>query len=84
MTLGNDWEAVSLAFDHIGVSVVLCITGVVFTLCCLLEKCLFLWRRHGAPLPPGPPAEFLIGHYRIVPTDASFKAYAEWGKQYSR
>ncbi|KAK0666427.1 putative cytochrome P450 E-class, group I [Cercophora samala] len=34
------------------------------------------------PLPPGPPGEFLLGHYRIVPEDAAFKKYAEWAKEY--
>src|SRR6185295_7138855 len=29
------------------------------------------WRR-GPPLPPGPPGEFLLGHYRVVPLDAAF------------
>ncbi|KAK4173810.1 cytochrome P450 [Triangularia setosa] len=33
-------------------------------------------------LPPGPPGEFLLGHYRVVPEDAAFKKYAEWAKQY--
>ncbi|KAJ9144244.1 Cytochrome p450 2c31 [Pleurostoma richardsiae] len=34
------------------------------------------------PLPPGPPGEFLLGHYRVVPFVAAFKKYAEWGKEY--
>jgi hypothetical protein len=36
------------------------------------------------PLPPGPPGEFLLGHYRVVPFVAAFKKYAEWGKEYSK
>ena len=34
------------------------------------------------PLPPGPPGEFLLGHYRKIPVDAVFKQYAKWGKEY--
>ncbi|KAK1767239.1 O-methylsterigmatocystin oxidoreductase [Phialemonium atrogriseum] len=34
------------------------------------------------PLPPGPPGEFLLGHYRIVPVNEAFKWYAKWGKEY--
>ncbi|KAK1757145.1 cytochrome P450 1A2 [Echria macrotheca] len=33
----------------------------------------------GVLLPPG---ELLFGHYRVVPAEAAFKKYAEWGKQY--
>jgi len=36
-----------------------------------------------ALLPPSPPGEFLLGHYRVVPVDAPFRKYAEWGQQYS-
>lgn len=50
---------------------------------CLFRLYAVLNRRRGAPLPPGPPGEPLLGHYRVVPTDAAFKKYAEWGKQYS-
>lgn len=39
-------------------------------------------RKFKFPLPPGPPLEFLLGHYRIVPEDAAFKTYADWAKQY--
>ena len=42
-----------------------------------------LFRGAKLPLPPGPPSEFVLGHYRVVPEDASFKAYANWGKEYS-
>lgn len=35
------------------------------------------------PLPPGPPSEPILGHYRVVPEDAAFKQYAEWAKEYS-
>ncbi|KAK3325975.1 putative O-methylsterigmatocystin oxidoreductase [Apodospora peruviana] len=39
-------------------------------------------RKTRLALPPGPPAEFLLGHYRVVPEDAAFKKYAEWSKEY--
>lgn len=35
------------------------------------------------PLPPSPPPEFLLGHYRTVPEDAAFKWYDERAKEYS-
>ena len=41
-------------------------------------------RKRPAPLPPGPPGETLLGHYRVVPADAAFKKYADWGKEYGR
>lgn len=40
-------------------------------------------KRNRSPLPPGPPGEFLLGHYRVVPVDAAFKTYDEWAKKYS-
>lgn len=35
------------------------------------------------PLPPGPPGEFILGHYRKIPFVAAFKQYAQWGREYS-
>ncbi|EFX00004.1 cytochrome p450 monooxygenase [Grosmannia clavigera kw1407] len=32
--------------------------------------------------PPGPPGEFLLGHYRKIPFTAPFKQYAKWSKEY--
>jgi hypothetical protein len=46
------------------------------TLCLVREKRI-------RPLPPGPPAEFLLGHCRAVPEDAAFRRYAEWADEYS-
>ncbi|EXJ93802.1 hypothetical protein A1O1_02195 [Capronia coronata CBS 617.96] len=34
-------------------------------------------------LPPGPPAEPIIGHLRIIPEDHPEYQYTEWGKQYN-
>ncbi|KAH8646820.1 putative cytochrome P450 oxidoreductase [Xylariales sp. PMI_506] len=39
-------------------------------------------RVKGLPLPPGPPAEPLLGHLRVVPTDHPEFAYTQWGKDY--
>ena len=36
-----------------------------------------------APLPPSPPGDFLLGHYRHVPENESFRKYLEWSKKYS-
>ncbi|KAH8116042.1 cytochrome P450 [Phellopilus nigrolimitatus] len=33
-------------------------------------------------LPPGPPADFIIGHARKLPRESAWKTYAEWGKSY--
>ena len=34
-------------------------------------------------LPPGPPGEFVLGHYRKIPFVAAFKQYAKWSREYS-
>ncbi|KAK1778024.1 cytochrome P450 [Copromyces sp. CBS 386.78] len=39
------------------------------------------WRKF--PLPPSPPGDFLLGHYRHVPEDESFRKYSEWSKKYN-
>jgi hypothetical protein len=35
-----------------------------------------------APLPPGPPADPIIGHVRVVPTDRPEVCYQKWGKEF--
>jgi hypothetical protein len=35
-----------------------------------------------APLPPGPPADPIIGHIRVVPTDRPEVCYQKWGKEF--
>lgn len=37
---------------------------------------------HKAPLPPGPPADPIVGHIRIVPTESPEFSYGKWAKQY--
>ncbi|OIW32645.1 putative cytochrome P450 oxidoreductase [Coniochaeta ligniaria NRRL 30616] len=40
-------------------------------------------QRKKLPLPPGPPAEPLLGHLRIVPTEHPEFQYTQWGKDYN-
>lgn len=43
------------------------------------------WRRAGhfpAPLPPGPPADSLIGHTRIFPQKNLESVFREWSLKY--
>ncbi|KAL2208559.1 putative cytochrome P450 oxidoreductase [Sarocladium strictum] len=41
-----------------------------------------LQKPNGLPLPPGPPAEPLLGHLRVIPVDHPEYDYTRWGKQY--
>lgn len=36
------------------------------------------------PLPPGPPAEAVFGHVRLIPADRPEVQYANWSKEYSQ
>lgn len=41
------------------------------------------WSKAGRlPMPPGPPAEFLLGHIRVIPVDFPEYAFARWHKEY--
>ncbi|KAL1849600.1 hypothetical protein VTK73DRAFT_9847 [Phialemonium thermophilum] len=55
--------------------------GLTATALCYVAAGLVRARRR-PPLPPSPPREFLLGHYRTVPIDEAFKFYADLGKQY--
>jgi len=39
-------------------------------------------KRIAAPLPPGPPADPIIGHVRLIPSNRPELTYIEWGKIY--
>ncbi|KAK0652564.1 cytochrome P450 [Cercophora newfieldiana] len=67
----------SAVFGYAGVA------AAVAGYCLLTLALLFSKKKTPAPLPPSPPGEFLLGHYRAVPIDAPFKRYAEWGEEYN-
>jgi len=51
--------------------------------------CIILWFRQHAhkskfPLPPGPPADPIIGHLRYIPPENPEDKIAEWSRQYGR
>ena len=58
--------------------------GVLSVISACICLVLIYWPRKRVRLPPGPPREFLLGHYRVVPVDAAFKQYEKWGKEYSK
>ena len=39
-------------------------------------------RPNGLRLPPGPPAEPLLGHIRVIPQENAERAYFRWSKEY--
>jgi hypothetical protein len=41
-----------------------------------------LWGKR-PPFPPGPRAEFLLGHLRVVPKENTAETYARWGREHS-
>ncbi len=60
--------------------------GLLATILLAAYRKLLGWLSKGStypPLPPGPPPEPILGHYRMVPEDAAFKQYAKWSKEYS-
>lgn len=63
---------------------------ISFKLLCIGLVSFVCWRavvgllRPRVSLPPGPPGELLIGHYRKIPFEADFKQYNAWSKEYSR
>lgn len=51
-------------------------------LCLLLFRWLYMRNKPFVPLPPGPPADYLIGHARIFPRKERHLKLAEWAKQF--
>ena len=54
-------------------------------LACLLVTSLFavlFFPQRASNLPPGPPADPIIGHARIIPIDYQWKTFASWRKKY--
>jgi hypothetical protein len=41
-------------------------------------------KRGPYPLPPGPPAEPILGHFRKIPALSPEHKYIEWGRQYCK
>ncbi|KAI4520359.1 cytochrome P450 [Schizophyllum commune Loenen D] len=54
-------------------------------LVCFLSYLLYLRlgpKPNGLQLPPGPPAEPLLGHIRVIPQENAERAYFRWSKEY--
>lgn len=60
------------------------LVGVVLQLLVgsLLFKCIRGSQRGPYPLPPGPPGEPLLGHFRLIPAVGPEQKYIEWSKKY--
>ncbi|KIY53510.1 cytochrome P450 [Fistulina hepatica ATCC 64428] len=64
------------------------LTIVAACILVILSHLIYSWlkraqRRSAYPLPPGPPGEPVLGHFRIVPTSSPEYAYAQWSKEYN-
>lgn len=54
--------------------IVLLISALILSKTCL--------RRNKLPMPPGPPAEPLLGHIHVVPASKASLSYMKWSKEY--
>jgi hypothetical protein len=59
------------------------LVGLVLLLGAFVAKLLKASQRRPYPLPPGPPGEPLLGHFRLIPALGPEHKYIEWGKKYS-
>ncbi len=57
--------------------------GISFILlAAVLVRTLRTSKRVPYPLPPGPPGEPILGHFRVIPAVGPEHKYIEWSKQY--
>lgn len=61
---------------------VLTILTILFSLACIALWFSLKNAKRNPPLPPGPPAEPLIGHFRLIPQNNQEMAFYKWGKIY--
>ncbi|CEJ86708.1 hypothetical protein VHEMI04182 [[Torrubiella] hemipterigena] len=57
------------------------VAGLTVASVFVCKRLLSRWRRHGMPLPPSPPGEFILGHLRVIPTFNPENAYMAWSKK---
>lgn len=60
------------------------LAALVFLLGGFLALRLKSTKRLPYPLPPGPPGEPIIGHFRVIPGLNPEHQYIKWGKQYGK
>ena len=51
-------------------------------LCLILFLTLVKLKKNRLPYPPGPPADPVLGHLRIMPTENQEEVFHEWSKKY--
>jgi len=59
----------------------LALAAIIITAIALIHR--RFQQRNRLPLPPSPPAEPLLGHLRILPTEHPQLQYTKWGKDYN-
>ncbi|SCV56258.1 related to cytochrome p450 [Fusarium fujikuroi] len=60
------------------------LSGLTLAIATILLLAWAHWRsQHTLPLPPGPPSEFLLGHFRVIPKDNAAAVYAKWSREYN-
>ena len=71
--------------DRLSISVTAMLLSLQDILAVVLAYVLYLRlkRASGPPLPPGPPADPLIGHFRINPQHNAERVYLRWSKELS-
>ncbi|KAG4252722.1 hypothetical protein FPRO04_02505 [Fusarium proliferatum] len=60
------------------------LSGLTLAIATILLLAWAHWRsQHTLPLPPGPPSEFLLGHFRVIPKENAAAVYAKWSREYN-